>query len=118
MFRDVVVKKKRHSINELIKQCDIFITSFSQTSIAAVLLNRPAVCVYFSDIYCDSEHIYSGGMTVISSYGQLKKLFKNKFASNVKCGDSEKLVPWIFKRDGLAAQRIHNFIIKEFNICR
>lgn len=107
---------KSFDVNEYIKKCDILITSFSQTAIYSVLIGKPTITVYYSNSQsCNAEFIYSGATTNITSYKILANTFKNEFKNILLEDRRDTLIPWIYKRDGLAANRINDLIYNIIN---
>lgn len=116
LSKRMIFLDKSFDVNEHIKKCDILITSFSQTAIYSVLFGKPTVTVYFSNTQsCNAEYIYSGATTNITSYKTLADTFKNDFKNIVVEDRRDTLIPWIYKRDSLAAKRINDLIYNIIN---
>jgi hypothetical protein len=99
------------SIIESIDGQDIFITSFSQTSIYSSLIGIPTINVFYSKKRCHVDFIYSGATLLIKTYHDLK--FHLHDINNIYNYDYNinKLFPWIYTRDNNSVKRIQELLI-------
>jgi len=90
---------------------DIFITSFSQTSIYSTLVGIPTINVFYSNKNCHVDFIYSGATLLIESYFNLKFYLKNINSVYEYDYNINKLFPWIYNRDNNSVKRIQELLI-------
>lgn len=97
-------------IEESIRLSDVVVTSYSQSSIFAIIQDKPAIFLYFSKHRHKIEYIYSGVGEYFESLSSLVNfLNKNKDLSNLKISKS-KLEDYIGVMDGNSSSRITSYI--------
>jgi hypothetical protein len=97
-------------IDESIRLCDIVVTSYSQSSIFAIIQDKPAIFLYFSKERHKIEYIYSGVGEYFESLSALVIFLKeNKDLSKLKINKS-MLEDYIGVLDGKASHRIASYI--------
>jgi hypothetical protein len=104
------IKIENNSFMNILRNYDILITSFSQTSIYSNLIGIPTLNVYYGSNKCHLDFIYSGANILISSKNQL-----NKYLSDIESilnynYDSDILYPWIHYRDSNSTKRINQIL--------
>ena len=97
-------------IEESIRLSDVVVTSFSQSSIFAIVQDKPAIFLYFSKHRHKIEYIYSGVGEYFESLSSLVNfLNKNKDLLNLKIS-KPKLENYIGVMDGNSSSRITSYI--------
>ena len=97
-------------IEDSIRISDVLVTSYSQSSIFAIVQDKPAIFLYFSKHRHKIEYIYSGVGEYFESLSSFVNfLNKNKDLSNLKIS-KPKLEDYIGVTDGNSSYRITSYI--------
>ena len=101
-------------IEDSIRLTDVVVTSYSQSSIFAIIQDKPAIFLYFSKHRHKIEYIYSGVGEYFESLSSLVNfLKKNKDLLNLKIS-KPKLEDYIGVIDGNSSSRITSYINSHF----
>lgn len=104
------------SIEESIQSCDVIVTSYSQSSIFAIVQDKPAIFLYFAKNRHRIDFIYSGVGEYFESLSSLIKFLRlNRDLSNLKVNKT-MLEDYIGVLDGRAGHRIASYVLSELSL--
>lgn len=115
---NIIFVDRTEDIRELIKICDCFISFGSTSTLDALLLNRLVICPAFPGWVWSNFLIDTGAVYSPSSPEEIRDVFKlistssHKTLANQLAPARDRLVQnWIYRNDGLGAQRIANLAL-------
>lgn len=115
-YSHVTLADKDHSISDLILNCDIFITMFSQTTIEAICANKPVININIPESGCPNCFSDSGATYVAKNQYELnalvERLANNNWHPTYEMLNARELLieKIIYKRDGNSSKRVFDYI--------
>ena len=115
---NVIFVARTEDIRELIKICDCFISFGSTATVDALLTNKLVVCPAFPGWVWSKLFINTGAVHSPASPEEIRDFFKlistdkhTALANQLAPARDQLVEHWIYRNDGLAAQRIANLAL-------
>jgi predicted glycosyltransferase len=115
---NIIFVDKKQDIRPLTKICDCFVSFGSTTTMDAILLDKLVVCPAFPGWVWSNTCIDTGVVYAPVSPGEIRDIFKLVSISNhtilinkLKYVRDKLVSNWLYRRDGLCAQRIGNLAL-------
>jgi hypothetical protein len=115
---NIIFVARTEDIRELIKICDCFISFGSTATVDALLSNKLVICPAFPGWVWSKLFIDTGAVHSPASFEEIRDVFKlistssHTILANQLATARDQLVEhWIYRNDGLSAQRIANLAL-------
>jgi hypothetical protein len=115
---NIIFVSRTEDIRELIMICDCFISFGSTATVDALLLNRLVICPAFPGWVWSNFFIDTGAVHSPASPVEIRDVFKllstsshTKLANQLAPARDQLVKRWIYRNDGLGAQRIANLAL-------
>lgn len=115
---NIIFVSRTEDIRELIMICDCFISFGSTTTVDALLLNKLVICPAFAGWVWSNYFIDTGAVHSPRSPDEIREVFKlistdnhTRLANQLALARDQLIEHWIYRNDGLGAQRIANLAL-------
>ena len=112
-LRNIFFTDSQDNIQELIKDCDAFVTFGSTATLDALIANKLTITPSFPGWSANDQFIESGSTLVPHTFDEIAQIFQSvadgsfkKELKRLEAYRSQFLENWIFKADGKSVQRV------------
>ena len=115
---NIIFVSRTEDIRELIMICDCFISFGSTATVDALLTNKFVICPAFPGWVWSNSFVETGAVHVPCSPEEIRDIFKlissanhTKLAHQLAPARDQLVEHWVYRNDGLGAQRIANLAL-------